>query len=98
MASLGSDVNLFPLFLSFLLVNWRGCLGEVGGGRLYQWVEWERAHNKLRCFSVPASSFKAYKTKQDNNYLAGLSGKCGIRDAESRVRKNAELPSSLIHS
>ena len=70
----------------------------MGGGRLYQWVELERARNKLRCFGVPASSFKAFKTKQDNNYLAGLSGKCGIRDAESRVWKNAELPSSLSHS
>ena len=70
----------------------------MGGGRLYQWVEWERARNKLRCFGVAASSFRAFKTKQDNNYLAGLSGKCGIRDAESRVWKNEELLSSLSHS
>ena len=33
----------------------------MGGGRLYQWVEWERARNKLRCFGVPASSLKLIK-------------------------------------
>ena len=87
MASLGSDVNLFPLFLSFLLVNWRGCRGEVGGPAPgpgpYQWIEWERAHNKLRCFGVPASSFKTDKNKKDNIWPTCLeSAVSGMRRAE----------------
>ena len=92
MRSLGSDVNLFSLFPSFLLVNWRGFRGEVGWGRLYQWVEWEKAHNKLRCFGVPASSFKADKNKQGNIWPTCLeSAVSGMWRAECEKMRSCQV-------
>ena len=61
--------------------------GEVGGSAPgpgpYQWIEWERAHNKLRCFGVTASSFKTVKNKKDNIWPTCLeSAVSGMRRAE----------------
>ena len=70
-----SDVKQSPLFLSSLLVIWLDCPGE--GEWLINGFTSRLSGKGLTincvCFSVPASSFNAFKTKQDNNYLAGLS-------------------------